>query len=51
MSAEPMELVTLRAAGTVETPPVEDEVTAGSGERVRREREAYFANRDSSRRP
>lgn len=45
MSAEPVELVTLRAAGTVETPPVEDEVTTAGGERVRREREVYFANR------
>jgi hypothetical protein len=51
MSAEPMELVTLRAAGTVETLPVEDGVTTAGGERVRREREVYFANRDSSRRP
>jgi N-methylhydantoinase A len=45
MPEEPVELVTLRAAGTVETPPVEDEVTAGSGELVQHERETYFADR------
>jgi N-methylhydantoinase A len=45
MSAEPVELVTLREAGTVETSPVEDAVTTAGGERVRREREVYFANR------
>lgn len=45
MPDEPVELVTLRAAGTVETPPVEDEVTTGGDEQVRREREVYFANR------
>ncbi|OYR85171.1 hypothetical protein DJ71_07865 [Halorubrum sp. E3] len=44
MPEEPVELVTLRATGTVETPPVEDEVTAGSGELVQHEREAYFAD-------
>jgi N-methylhydantoinase A len=45
MPDEPVELVTLRAAGTVETPPVEDEVTTAGDEQVRREREVYFANR------
>jgi len=45
MEDEPVELVTLRAAGTVETPPVEDEVATAGGEKVRRERDVYFANR------
>lgn len=45
MPAKPVELVTHRAVGTVETPPVEDEVTTAGGEWVRREREVYFVNR------
>ena len=45
MPDEPVELVTLRAAGTVETLPVEDEVSAAGGDRGRREREVYFADR------
>ena len=45
MPNEPVELVTLRAAGTVETPPVEDEVSTVGDERIRREREVYFENR------
>ncbi|MFO8116179.1 MAG: hydantoinase/oxoprolinase family protein [Halorubrum sp.] len=42
MRGEPLELVTLRAAGTVETPPVTDEVSAAEEPAVTRERPVYF---------
>lgn len=45
MPDEPVELITLRAAGTVETPPLEDTVSASGGEPTTRKREVYFANR------
>lgn len=45
MRDEPLELVTLRAAGTVETPPVADEVSAAGESAVDREREVYFDDR------
>lgn len=45
MPDEPVELVTLRTAGTVETLPIEDAVSVTGGDRVRREREVYFADR------
>ncbi|OYR95482.1 hypothetical protein DJ71_01565, partial [Halorubrum sp. E3] len=45
MEDEPVELVTLRATGTVETLPVEDEVPVAGGEQTHREREVYFADR------
>ncbi|MFW6317188.1 MAG: hypothetical protein ACOC06_01810 [Halorubrum sp.] len=45
MPGEPLELVTLRAAGTVETPPLTDEVSAAGGPAVARERAVYFDGR------
>jgi len=45
MPEEPLELVTLRAAGTVETPPVADEVSDLGGEPVTQQRNVYFDGR------
>ncbi|WP_433633636.1 hydantoinase/oxoprolinase family protein [Halomicrococcus sp. NG-SE-24] len=44
MTDEPVELVTLRAAGTVETPPLQDEIATTDGEQVKRYRDIYFAD-------
>ena len=45
MPTEPLELVTLRVAGTVETPPLSDPVAAGDGPAVVGERSVYFDGR------
>jgi N-methylhydantoinase A len=45
MSAEPLELVTLRVAGTVETPTLSDPVVAADGPTVVGERPVYFDDR------
>jgi len=45
MSTEPLELVTLRVAGTVETPPLSNPVAAADGPTVVGERPVYFDDR------
>ena len=42
MPDEPLELVTLRAAGTVETPPIADDPSTAGEPAATREREVYF---------
>ncbi len=44
MPDEPLELVTLRVAGTVETPPVADEISAADESATTRERDVYFGD-------
>ena len=45
MPTEPLELVTLRVAGTVETPPLSDPVAGSDGPTVVGERSVYFDDR------
>jgi len=45
MPTEPLELVTLRVAGTVETPPLSDPVAGADGPVVVGERSVYFDDR------
>jgi N-methylhydantoinase A len=45
MPTEPVELVTLRVAGTVETPPLSDPVAGADGPTVVGERPVYFDDR------
>ena len=51
MPAEPVELVTLRVAGTVETPPLSDPVAATDGPTVVGKRSVYFDDRGSLETP